>query len=124
MTDKITLSKESLAELMKAAATEAVAAMMPAKKAKGTKGRPGPKPKTEEEKAKAREDINKETIAAFAKAGIEGVTPRVDVLVYDKWIEQGRRVKKGAKAVKVRSFALFHVSQTEAIASDRTGTMH
>lgn len=121
MTDKVTLTKDTLAEMMKEAVATALAAQATTKKAKG---KPGAKVKTEEEKAAARAKTEKLAVTAFAKAGFKDVTPRVDVMTYNKWVENGRRVKKGEKAVKVGSFALFHVSQTEPLANEKTETVH
>lgn len=95
----------------------------------GMKGlnRANPKRKTKGKKAKGREKLSEtekavfmaqndaKCIAAFAKAGITDVKPRVNVLTYNKWVEQGRMVRKGEKSVKVGPFALFHESQTDAI---------
>ena len=52
---------------------------------------------------------------AFTKAGYSDVQPRVNVLTYDKWVEAGRRVRKGEKSVRVGNFALFHITQTDVI---------
>ena len=72
------------------------------------------------------------TVVAFTKAGYKDIQPRVNVLTYGKpadgdkpatgWLAQGRKVKTGEKAIKVKApgmrgsgIPLFHVSQTEAI---------
>lgn len=71
------------------------------------------------------------TVVAFTKAGFKDVKPRVNVLTYGKpadgdkpatgWIAQGRKVRKGEKAIKVKApgmsggIPLFHVSQTEPL---------
>ena len=58
---------------------------------------------------------NELTVEAFTKAGYTDVQPRVNVLTYGKWEEQGRRVRKGEKSVRVGNFALFHLTQTDPI---------
>jgi hypothetical protein len=66
-------------------------------------------------KGNTSDDMDKACIRAFARNGMKGVKPRVDVLTYGKWIAAGRKVKEGEKSVKVKNLRLFHVSQTEAI---------
>ena len=122
MAEKVSLTADALQEMIQTAVAQAVAAAQPAKKAKG--GKPGPKVKTEEEKAAARAKTDKEAVAAFAKAGFKDIVPRVDVMTYNRWIENGRRVKKGEKSVKVGSFPLFHISQTDPLVPETTGTVH
>ncbi len=46
------------------------------------------------------------------KLGIKG-TPGVDVKPFKLWVEVGRIVKKGQKAIKGTN--LFHISQTEEL---------
>ena len=104
----------TLEQLQKMVADGVAAAMMAQKATKSTKKR-GRKPMSDEEKTKNRDKIDVETIANFQKSGYKDVQPRVNVLMYNKWLEQGRRVKKGEKAVKCGSFPLFHIDQTEPI---------
>jgi hypothetical protein len=54
---------------------------------------------------------------AFKAKGYKDVQPRVNVMTYDKWIENGRRVRKGEKSVKCGSWPLFHLEQTDPIAT-------
>jgi hypothetical protein len=55
------------------------------------------------------------TARTFKKRGYTDIQPRINILTYNKWIEQGRRVKTGEKGVPVKQFRLFHISQTEPI---------
>lgn len=57
------------------------------------------------------------TVRAFKRAGFSEVKPRENVLTYNKWIEQGRKVKEGEKCTKVKNLRLFHISQTEPLAA-------
>lgn len=56
-----------------------------------------------------------EAIAQFTAAGYADVQPRVNVLTYDKWIANGRMVRKGEKSTQVGPFRLFHISQTDSL---------
>lgn len=85
------------------------------KSAKGTKK--GHTPLTDEQKAANRAKVDIQTLANFTAKGYKDVQPRVNVMTYNKWIEAGRRVKKGEKSTICGSFALFHVDQTEQIAT-------
>lgn len=115
MTEQVTVTPETLAAMI----AQAVAAAMPqkgSKKAKGDK-KPGRKPLTDEQKAANRAKTDLATVTNFTAKGFKDVQPRVNVMTYNKWIENGRRVKKGEKSTICGSFALFHYSQTEAIAT-------
>jgi hypothetical protein len=94
----------------------AVARKAPAKKAKrksATKSRA-----SDEEIEASKQKNNDLVIEAFTAAGYEDVQPRVNVLTYGKWEEQGRRVRKGEKSLRVGNFPLFHISQTDEIADE------
>jgi hypothetical protein len=66
------------------------------------------------EQSEARRKANdEECIRVFKAAGYKVVEPRFNVLTYKKWLENGRRVKKGEKAFSVGPFKLFHEDQTE-----------
>ena len=69
------------------------------------------------EDQKRSDDMTAAVLKAFKRAGYkaEAIIPHTTVLTYNKWIEQGRRVKKGEVGVRVRSLRLFHVDQTEAL---------
>lgn len=58
---------------------------------------------------------NELVMEAFTKAGFTDVQPRINVLTYDKWVEQGRRVRKGEKSIRVGNFNLFHADQCDPI---------
>ena len=69
-------------------------------------------------------DVEAATVAAFAKAGVAGAKPRVDVLTHKAWEAKGFRVRKGQKAVFVKKpgshgkgLPLFHQSQVEPLAA-------
>ena len=52
----------------------------------------------------------------FAEAGFKDCQAHVTIKTYDKWVESGRRVKKGEKALRTpKGVALFHLSQTDEI---------
>lgn len=122
MTDKqetISLTPETLQQAIATAVAAALAAKA-TKKAKGAKK--GRQPLTEEQKAANRLKVEAETVKAFKAAGYKDVQPRVTVMTYNRWIENGRRVKKGEKSVKCGSFPLFHLDQTEPIRAE--GTVH
>ncbi len=56
-------------------------------------------------------------IAACAKQGFADPQPNVNVLTYDRWIAQGRKVRAGEKSIVVsgRKSGLFYISQTDVI---------
>lgn len=87
------------------------------KRTKGNKKPKGRQPLTEEQKAAYRTQNDLECVKVFTEKGYANVQPRVNVMTYNKWIEAGRKVKKGEKSVKVGAFSLFHKDQTEEIAS-------
>ena len=81
---------------------------------KSRKGKKGTGAKlTEAEKAAYMAANDAKCVEAFTKAGYKDVQPRVNVLTYDKWVAQGRLVRKGEKSVKVGPFSLFHKEQTD-----------
>jgi len=67
----------------------------------------------ERERAARRKANDEECIRVFKAAGYKVVEPRFNVLTYKKWLEKGRRVKKGEKSLSVGPFKLFHEDQTE-----------
>jgi hypothetical protein len=109
----VTVSPADLAAMI----AQAVAAAMPAKKAKATGEKKERKPLTEEQKAERRAKVDELTLVAFKEKGYKDVQPRINVMTYDKWIENGRRVRKGEKSVKCGSWPLFHLDQTDEIAT-------
>jgi hypothetical protein len=117
MTETVTVSKEDVASIVAQAVAAALEAQKASKKAKGRGEKPGRKPLTDEQKAANRQKTDVATVTNFTAKGYKDVQPRVNVMTYNKWIENGRRVKKGEKATVCGSFALFHKEQTEAIAT-------
>ena len=88
---------------------QAVAAAMAAKEA--------------EKPAKDAAKMDATIIRAFERKGYKNVVlfdrnkllveqPDCTVLTYKKWVELGRKVKKGEKAISVKQFSLFHKDQT------------
>lgn len=100
---------EDLQKMIAEGVAQAMATHAPAKR------RVGRPTMTDEEKAKRKSNLEAEVIKAFTEAGYKDVQPRVNVMTYNKWLEHGRRVKKGASAIRCGSFGLFHVDQTEPL---------
>lgn len=113
MNETVSVTKDDLAAMLAQAVAAALAAKP--KKAKGEKT--ARKPLTEEQKAERRAKVDEATLVAFKAKGYKDVQPRVNVMTYDKWIENGRRVRKGEKSVKCGSWPLFHLDQTDPIAT-------
>lgn len=111
---KLSMTAEDLQKMIAESVAAALAAQPRATKVNkaGSRGR---KPLTDEQRAANRARIDAQTIANFKAAGYEDVQPRVNVMTYNKWVEAGRRVKKGAKAIKCGNFPLFHLDQTEPL---------
>jgi hypothetical protein len=70
-------------------------------------------PQSSKESEARRKANDEECIRVFKAAGYKVVEPRFNVLTYKKWLEKGRRVKKGEKGFSVGPFRLFHEDQTE-----------
>ena len=103
---------------MLAAINAAVAALKPAKKTKAAKGAPKGRQKLTDEQKAVNAKVNA-TVAEklFQDAGYENCVAHDTIRTYDKWIEVGRRVKKGQKAIRTpKGMALFHLEQTDLIA--------
>jgi hypothetical protein len=95
----VTLTQEALKQMLAQVRAEALAERDAASKADST------------------EQMERLCVKAFKRAGFDDVKPRENVLTYNKWIEQGRKVKEGEKCVKVKNLRLFHISQTEPLAA-------
>ena len=100
-----------------AAIAAAVAAAKPQRKVKA-KGdtKPGRQKLTDEQKV-ANAAVNA-TVAEklFSDAGFKDCKAHVTIMTYDKWVENGRRVMKGQKALRTpKGMALFHIEQTSVI---------
>lgn len=123
---KLSLTPEELQDMISKSVAAALAAQPASTKQRGKKT--GRHPLTDEQKAVNRAKIDAQTIANFKAAGYDDVQPRVNVMTYNKWVEAGRRVKKGAKAIKCGNFPLFHLDQTEPLTAPQldaeAGTVH
>jgi hypothetical protein len=71
-------------------------------------------PQSFKESEVRRKANDEECIRVFKAAGYKVVEPRFNVLTYKKWLEKGRRVKKGEKGFSVGPFKVFHEDQTES----------
>lgn len=71
---------------------------------------------TDEQKA-ANARINADVAEMlFKEAGYENCEAHVTIKTYDKWVESGRRVRKGEKSLRTpKGVALFHLDQTSEI---------
>ena len=122
MSNTVTLKADDLQAMIATAVATALTSAKTSKKGVKAKGR---KPLTDEQRAANKAKVEAETVKNFKAAGYEDVQPRVNVMTYNKWIENGRRVKKNEKAIKCGSFPLFHVDQTEPLVPERVeGTVH
>ncbi len=90
----------------------------PQKKAKGKTARPKATESTDERKALFAAAV----VKAGEKAGFTNVVPNETMLTYGKWEERGMTVKKGQKAIRVKTagmngkgIPLFHKDQVEPI---------
>src|SRR5271155_3537408 len=100
MADKM---NEEIAKMIADGIAQAMAGLNATKKGKK---KAGAKTKTDAEKTANRAKIEAETVKNFKDAGYKDVQPRVNVMTYLKWVENGRRVKKGEKSIKCGSFPL------------------
>ena len=73
---------------------------------------------TDEQIEAARAKNSALVVETFTAAGFTDVQPRVNVLTYGKWEEQGYKVRKGEKGTRVGNFNLFHVSQVDPIGAE------
>jgi len=123
--EKVTVTKAELADAIAQAVALAMAAQ-PTKKAKGkTKAtKPGKEPLTEEQKQAKRDLLDAATVANFKARGYVDIQPRINIMTFNRWIENGRRVKRGEKATICGSFPLFHVAQTEPLLAEEDATKH
>ena len=123
--EKVTVTKAELADAIAQAVALAMAAQ-PAKKAKGKikTAKPGKEPLTEEQKRAKRDLLDAATFANFKAKGYVDIQPRINIMTFNRWIENGRRVKRGEKATICGSFPLFHVAQTEPLLAEEDATKH
>ena len=75
------------------------------------------KPATAKVDLSAKNDAD--CIRIFKKAGFkEPLTPRVNILTFRKWVENGYRPVEKSKALKVNNLRLWHVSQVRPLTKD------
>ena len=112
------MTQAEIATAVAAAVAAAMAKQAPNKgrKAKRAKGEARQKLTDEQKAANAR--INADVAEMlFKEAGFENCEAHVTIKTYDKWVESGRRVRKGEKSLRTpKGVALFHLSQTDEIA--------
>ncbi len=100
-----------------AAVAAALAQQKPQRKVKAKGAAKGRTKLTDEQKtinAKANAEV---AVKLFQDAGYENCVAHETIRTYDKWVEAGRRVMKGQKAIRTpKGVALFHLVQTDAIA--------
>lgn len=102
----------STAQLAQLAALMNGAKPPKAKKAKGTKR----EKLTDDQKALNAKANAEAAVKLFEDAGFKDCRAHETIKTYDKWVEGGRRVKKGEKATRTaRGVALFHLDQTSEI---------
>ena len=101
-----------------AAAVAAAMAKQPTRKAKGAKKAKGqPRQKLTDEQKAVNAAVNANVaVKLFQDAGYENCVAHETIKTYDKWVEGGRRVRKGEKALRTpKGMALFHISQTSEL---------
>jgi|HubBroStandDraft_2_1064218.scaffolds.fasta_scaffold365455_2 hypothetical protein len=99
--------------LILAMVAEAVQAALNAQRAEQA-AKPGKSDQSTQNELKA--------ISAFKKKGFGIVKPKIDVLTFNKWVEQGLRPKEGEHSVPVANLRLFHRSQCrELTAEEKAG---
>jgi malic enzyme len=104
---------------MIAAIAAAVKAATPAKKAKGKGKKAGPARQKLTDEQKAANAVQNAAVAEklFQDAGYENCVAHETIRTYDKWLEVGRRVNKGQKALRTpKGMALFHLDMTSPVA--------
>ena len=104
-----------------AAIAAAVQAAQPAKQSRGkgkkVKGNPRTKLSDEQKAVNAKANADS-AVKMFQDAGYENCVAHETIRTYDKWIDAGRRVTKGQKALRTpKGMALFHLDQTSPIAA-------
>lgn len=71
---------------------------------------------TDEQKAVNAKANAEAAVKMFEEAGFKNCVAHETIKTYDKWVESGRRVKKGEKALRTpKGVALFHLDQTDEI---------
>lgn len=103
-----------LADQINAAVAKALGSLATPARRRKAKGKGRVKPTPEETAARMAAN-DAECIKVFTEAGYKEVKPRVNVLTYNKWIQEGRLVRQGEKSHRVGPFNLFHIDQTDTI---------
>jgi hypothetical protein len=116
---EMTFTPEALKAVLDQAVAEAVAAALGNAAANGSV----PRATILDGRTEASLKLDILVVKAFKRAGYGEVTPRQDVMTYNKWLSQGFRVKPGEKATKVKQFRLFHKSQVEFIGEPSKAVM-
>jgi uncharacterized protein (DUF4415 family) len=62
-------------------------------------------------------------VKKFKAAGFGNVTPRVDVMTFNRWMAQGFRPVEGSKSLKIRNLRLFHKSQVRKLTAEELKAM-
>ena len=114
------LNNEKLAQLIAIAVNNAmIAAEIKRKEDAASKGKGSKAMATRKlsdaQKTERNTAIENKVKAAFKKLGYGEVTPRVDVMTFNRWLEAGYKVKTGEKSIKVKQFRLFHKKQVVAL---------
>src|SRR3954468_12004353 len=111
MSKTLNVTQEQLAKIVNAAVAGAIKgqAVKPSKKAEV------PANVLVDGKTERQLKTDVAVVRAFKKAGYGSVTPRVDVMTYNRWVAEGYKVKTGEKSVKVKQFRLFHKKQVEFV---------
>jgi hypothetical protein len=52
--------------------------------------------------------IDAAVVRAFKRADFDHVTPRADVMTFNRWVSEGYRPREGEKSVKAKRWRLFH----------------
>ncbi len=81
----------------------------------GNKAKAKPAKKAQKSVKPTKDEFLTGLVKAAEKRGYANPQPNVNILTYDRWLEKGRRVRKGEKSIVVagRKSALFHESQTQ-----------
>lgn len=91
-----------------------------AKTGKAAKGKPGRKALSDEQKGKNAVANASAAEKLFESKGYKNCKAHDTIRSFNKWLEVGRRVKKGENGLKIKkgSYALFHVDQTSEMPKD------
>ena len=106
MTKEVTFTPEALQQVIAQAVAEAL---------KARDAKPVPANKLVDGKTEASLKMDILVVKAFRRAGFGDVTPRQDVMTYNKWLASGHKVKPGERATRVKQFRLFHKTQVEFV---------